>query len=380
MASSPPRLPEECRTILGFGGTCLDYLAVVPTFPKPDDKCRCSSAKMQGGGDAANTLTCTVRLGLNPRLISMVAEDIHGRSILKELEDDGVDTSFLMVAKGGMTPFSYVIVDQNTNTRTCIFTPGYPRLTPNDISLLRLEDAMRGANFVYFDGRLTDAAYCVAREAAKRDIPILLDAEKKRPGLDGILLLSSYAVCSTKFPQAWTEAPSIGSALVSMLLKLSKLKFVIVTLGAEGCIMLERIDTGFHCEELKTDQPLGDEIDVDNLLMLLEQRKDNKVIHPTCIPSEAMCLRAEGIGTVHGRLFLGTAEKIPPSELVDTTGAGDAFIGAVLYGLCANMLPEKMLPFAAKVAASCCRDLGAKTGLPRITDPCLAPFLQNPTH
>lgn len=35
---------------------------------------------------------------------------------------------------------------------------------------------------------------------------------------------------------------------------------------------------------------------------------------------------------MRGRLFLGTAEKIPPSELVDTTGAGDAFIGAVLYG------------------------------------------------
>lgn len=44
-------------------------------------------------------------------------------------------------------------------------------------------------------------------------------------------------------------------------------------------------------------------------------------------------LSAEGIGVVNGRFYLGTAEMIPPSELVDTTGAGDAFIGAVLYGL-----------------------------------------------
>ena len=43
-------------------------------------------------------------------------------------------------------------------------------------------------------------------------------------------------------------------------------------------------------------------------------------------------LKAEGIGTVNGRLYIGTAESIPPSELIDTTGAGDAFIGAVLYG------------------------------------------------
>lgn len=44
-------------------------------------------------------------------------------------------------------------------------------------------------------------------------------------------------------------------------------------------------------------------------------------------------LRANKFGTVHGRLIVGTAEKIPPLELLDTTGAGDAFIGAVLYGI-----------------------------------------------
>jgi len=43
-------------------------------------------------------------------------------------------------------------------------------------------------------------------------------------------------------------------------------------------------------------------------------------------------IRADGVGSISGRLLLGTAEVIPPGELVDTTGAGDAFIGAVLYG------------------------------------------------
>lgn len=40
--------------------------------------------------------------------------------------------------------------------------------------------------------------------------------------------------------QAWTGAPSVPSALVSMLLRLPKIKFVIVTLGEDGCLMLER--------------------------------------------------------------------------------------------------------------------------------------------
>jgi hypothetical protein len=48
-----------------------------------------------------------------------------------------------------------------------------------------------------------------------------------------------------------------------------------------------------------------------------------------------MELSSRGHGTVttiFGRLLIGTAEKIPSPELVDTTGCGDAFIGAVLYG------------------------------------------------
>lgn len=86
--------------------------------------------------------------------------------------------------------------------------------------------------------------------------------------------------------------------------------------------------------------------------------------------------RTNGIGTICGRFFIGTAEKIPDSELVDTTGAGDAFIGAIIYAICANMAPEKMLPFAAQVAAVKCRALGARTGLPHRTDPHLASFIR----
>lgn len=45
-------------------------------------------------------------------------------------------------------------------------------------------------------------------------------------------------------PQVLTEAPSIPSALVSMLLQFPNMKFVIVTLGEDGCIMLERSENG----------------------------------------------------------------------------------------------------------------------------------------
>jgi sugar/nucleoside kinase (ribokinase family) len=54
------------------------------------------------------------------------------------------------------------------------------------------------------------------------------------------------------------------------------------------------------------------------------------------ISQVATKFRANGIGAVCGRFFIGTAEKIPDSELIDTTGAGDAFIGAIMYGRCSH--------------------------------------------
>ncbi|KAF3668203.1 putative 5-dehydro-2-deoxygluconokinase-like isoform 2 [Capsicum annuum] len=269
----------------------VDFLVAVDSFPKPDDKIRSTSFQVQGGGNAGNALTCAARLGLSPRIISKVGDDSQGKAILEEFEADGVDTSFMVVSKGGHSTFSYVVVDSQTKTRTCIYTPGYPPMIPEDLSKSNLSSALDDVRLVYFDG-------------------VLQEAE----------LLSALVVAR----EAWTGNPSVPDALVSVLLKLPNVKFVIVTLGEDGCMMLERSEA----EDLQSE-----ESDVKELFKKMKKSIDTDSTSATCISSDITQLHAKGIGTVSGRLLLGTAEKIPPSELVDTTGAGDAFIGAVLYAL-----------------------------------------------
>ncbi|CAI8614436.1 unnamed protein product [Vicia faba] len=352
-------LPEN-SIVVGCGAVGLDFLATVAAYPKPDQKIRSTSFKIEGGGNAGNALTCAARLGLKPRIISKVADDTQGKRILDELQADGVDTSFMVVSKDGTSPFTYIIVDNETKSRTCIHTPGFPPMKSEDLPESSLLSALNGARIAYFDGRLHETALVVANKAVKMNIPILVDAERLREGLDDLLKVVDYVVCAAQFPQVWTEAATIPKALVSMLLKLPKVKFVIVTLGKDGCVMLER-----SANEVTSTE---EEMDVDKLLKSLETRKNRSICTPSCISSSVTKLRAEGIGTISGRLYIGTAENIPPSELIDTTGAGDAFAGAVLYAICANFATEKMLCFAAKVAAAKCRALGARSGLPRHND------------
>ena len=52
----------------------------------------------------------------------------------------------------------------------------------------------------------------------------------------------------------------------------------------------------------------------------------------------------------------------------DTTGAGDAFIGTILYGIVHRLPHDKMLQLAAVVAACKCTALGARPGLPYAND------------
>ncbi|KAH0854964.1 hypothetical protein HID58_024538 [Brassica napus] len=343
---------------LGCGQLCLDYLVTVPSFPVPDQKIRATSFKVQGGGNTGNTLTCAARLGLASRILAKVADDSQGRWMLEELESSGVDTSFCVTAKDGVSHFNYVIVDNQTNTRTCVFTPGYPPLLPDDLTESLLVDVLDRVRVIHVTGRSRETELLLAQKAHSKNVSILINAEKRREGLDKLLDLADYAVCSTHFPQDWTESPSSPSALLSMLIRLPKLKFVIMTLGEDGCVMLERCPN---------EVPESEETDIDELHESLKQSTDFTSVLPVCNSStERKCYR---------EMYIVTAEKIPSSELMDTTGAGDAFTGGLLYGLCTDMTLKETLTFASRVAACCCRGLGARTTLPFRTDPNLAAFL-----
>ena len=50
---------------------------------------------------------------------------------------------------------------------------------------------------------------------------------------------------------------------------------------------------------------------------------------------------------------------------MDTTGAGDAFVGSLMFGLATGLGIGAMLRLGAVVAACKCTALGARPGLPR---------------
>ena len=61
-----------------------------------------------------------------------------------------------------------------------------------------------------------------------------------------------------------------------------------------------------------------------------------------------------------GKEYYQTAFSVP---VIDTTGAGDAFVSGVLYGLIKKWEIEKVTRFASAVSAKCIQKLGATVGV-----------------
>jgi sulfofructose kinase len=74
----------------------------------------------------------------------------------------------------------------------------------------------------------------------------------------------------------------------------------------------------------------------------------------------------------HGRLLESTAFKVP---VVDTTGAGDVFHGAFVYGLLQNWTLEEIIRFSHAAAALSCMHIGARGGIPTLAG--VQRFLKN---
>lgn len=334
MAKPPPvEIPSELQSVrvLGLGMAGIDILATVDAYPQPDQKVRTKSVSVLGGGNTANVLTAVRRLGLPCRFVSKVGKDMYGEAVLTELKQDGVDVEDILVKEGVNTAFTYVIVDARERTRTCISTASNEELSVTELSEEVLERVLRDVALVALDGRHTLAALQLAKFAKTKGVPILLDVERERPFIRELLPYADYIMTNSRYPFVFFPDASDRLDAMQHLLETYDAKFVMSTLGASGSIMVLRETT-----RQKSTAP-------------------SMSIRSRLIQSDRTSQMYEII----------ECPACPVENIADTTGAGDAFIGGVIYGLVTKMPYERMMCLASHVASAKIGGVGARTALPR---------------
>lgn len=147
------------------------------------------------------------------------------------------------------------------------------------------------------------------------------------------------------------------------------------TLGHGGLYALDLSSGGQHDAKHSVDHTLRlashsvDEVHVVNWMPAIYRASSKTHVaglmpcdkcswHDTC-----MCL-GDRPGQVVVQVYVCSAAPMEAADIVDTTGAGDAFIASVIYGLVQAKSFEDTMRLGTVVAASKCTQLGARPGLP----------------
>jgi sugar/nucleoside kinase (ribokinase family) len=301
--------------ILVVGALTMDRLLYVDKYPKPDSKSSCTSHEC-GGGNAANTASCIGNLCFDSpidceiQLLSKVSSDPVGKRLCDELLRSNVNLSSpLFIRSEGKPSISTVIVTcDDSHTRTCIFDPGtIGTLNNTDCESIDYDELFYRVNLLHSDTRHTDAAVRLAREAKRRGIRVSIDVERDRNSIEFDELITGEDLMQSIVRRRWSQmnisaARDFASAVAQLCHQLSFVantyipKELIVTRGEKGAC---------HCKLMTSNH-------VD---------EDSKVV-------DIKYCGVEGSRIQYVLRYVGSARDV---KVVDTTGAGDSFIGGFLF-------------------------------------------------
>jgi pseudouridine kinase len=165
--------------ILVIGATLLDSRGKPNAGLEPNTS-NPSQIRVTRGGTARNVAENLGRLGTEVQLISVVGGDLIGQHLLKQTTASGVDIEWVQVVEGENSGAYIAILEENGELAVALddvrvlrhITPGY---------LNRHRSLFKEADMVMMDGSLTeDAMATVVRLCKKYDKPLCADPSSAR--------------------------------------------------------------------------------------------------------------------------------------------------------------------------------------------------------
>jgi sulfofructose kinase len=287
--------------VVGIGVATVDLIMLVDELPGQELVQRADRSLLQGGGPVATALVALARLGSRTALLDRVGDDWRGRLIGEELAREGVATDYLACATGSTSSLASVLVRKGDGARSIVYSPG----DAGELSAAELPgEAILSARILHLNGRHLQASLAAARLARLHGVPVSFDGGAHRfdERLRELISLTDICIVARQFACAFSGREELAAS-ASRLLDCGP-ALVAITNGREGSWVFDREGGSFH-------QPA----------FLLERT-------------------------------------------VDTTGAGDAYHGAFLFGVTNSYNPEQCARFASAVAALNTRELGGRSALP----------------
>jgi ribokinase len=291
------------------GASNLDLISYVPRLPRLGETLHGTRFHMGYGGKGANQAVMAAKLGGDVAMVTKLGQDIFGENTLKNFQSWGINTRHVLFTDQAFSGVAPIAVDPDGHNSIIIVTGANDLLTAEEIEDAR--PVIAAAQIVVCQLEIpletTLAALRIARQEGVRTI---FNPAPARPNLPDELYQLSDIFCPNE-----TET------------------------------------------ELLTGMPVGD----------LEEAE-----------AAARTLMKQGAGVViltlgeRGSLLVTADEAIhvpaTPVKALDSTGAGDAFVGSLAYFLAAGQPLTEAIRRANHIAAISVQYSGTQTSFPNAAD------------
>jgi ribokinase len=293
------------RRIVVLGSVNTDLVLHCAAFPSPGQTVHGRDFQSLAGGKGANQAVAAARLGAAVSFVGCVGDDAFGRAARQSLADEGIDTQHLHSVAGLSTGIAMILVDDTG--QNCITLAAGANAALGIAQVEAARSTIQGAALLICQLECPLAAVehgmALARAAG---VPVLLNPAPMQALPPALLAQVDVLVPNQSEAAALLGLPATAvfdAAAVAARLRAAGPRTVIVTLGAGG-----------------------------------------------------VQLAADG---------LNLHVAAPVVRAVDTTGAGDTFIGAYAAARCDGATATEAINFANRAAAISVTRAGAQAAMPR---------------
>lgn len=294
--------------VVGLGSCTVDFFALVPRLVGAEEKINATRLEVHAGGVTANNLTQVARLGARAAWVGLIGSDENGALIKKQFAADDMDLTGIETVPGELSSFTWIPVDARGERCIYMFPNVTARVTPRDIREKFASHIRTAKHFHTEASQLPLAPVLEAiRMAREAGVKVVFDLDvapsdfiEAGLGTEAELKVALRGTDVLKPCKAAAREMTGESDYEQMARGLLSFgpQLVAVTMGAEGCLLASQ----------------------------------KEVVR---VPSFSVAV-------------------------VDTTGAGDAFMGGLSYALLQGWGLREVGRFANACAALCCTKVGAR--------------------
>lgn len=294
--------------IVVIGSLNMDLVVKTPRAPQAGETLAGTHFEMIPGGKGANQAVAAAKMGADVAMIGRVGGDAFGAALRGNLQTQGVDVNAVSTDASTSSGTALIIVEESGENRIVIIAGANGAVDRAQIDALRPMLAEAQLLILQCEIPLDTVEY-VLRYAAESGVPTLFNAAPAYPAAAALLPLATYLIVNE------SEAAALSGVTVS---------------------------------------------------------------DPDSAQTAAQQLRQQGSQTVvitlgkQGVVLVDAAQKLHlpawPVEVVDTTAAGDAFIGGFAAALVQSLPLREALRWGSAAGALAVTRFGAQPSLPTMDE------------